>query len=126
MGGGLHAFADESIYATGDKRMYLLCAIIFEDGPADGLDALVSVKPKGAAKLHWRDVELLETLRRSGGVSGIRVSNARGEADPRLWVPDQVLGAFGDEIMGRPKSVRWSASWERVRQSVTRVDVPLR
>ena len=192
---GLRAYADESVYATGDHRMYLVCATVFGGGADTQLDAFASVKPKGAAKLHWRDmpvrlqtsslealasvahsstvivgapldgvrqergrrlclqtlipilegrginllamesrnptldqrdVELLDALRKRGHAGPIRLEHVRGEADVRLWVPDQILGAYGDEIVGRPKTQRWSDAWESVRESVERVDIPLR
>lgn len=43
-----------------------------------------------------KDVDMLINLRRSGALSFIDLDHAKGKDDPHLWVPDQLLGAFGD------------------------------
>lgn len=48
-----------------------------------------------------RDVAALFHLQRSGACLGMRVEHLPGDKDARLWIPDQVLGAYGDQRTGK-------------------------
>lgn len=50
----LAAFADESIRIAATKPMYLIGASIVPEG--SDLTPLEAILPKGAKKLHWRDL----------------------------------------------------------------------
>lgn len=53
-------------------------------------------------------------LRSSGALAPtLTLSHQFGNSEPRLWVPDQVVGAFGDSWTGSPQA--WSIISERVR-----------
>ena len=54
--GRIEAWGDESVRMTADPPMYLLGATVLMGDPWHLLDALEMVKPKGAQKLHWRDL----------------------------------------------------------------------
>ena len=68
--------------------------------------------------LDRRDVKLLDGLKGSKMVSGIRLEHVRGQDEPRLWVADQVLGAYGDSCTAAG-SAYWDSLEERV--SVTTI-----
>lgn len=82
----------------------------------DGIHRLVMESRNELA--DRRDVELVSALRSRKLVSSVRIEHVRGEFDPRLWYPDLVLGAFGDELcdVGQPDD--WLAAWQRAEQSV--------
>jgi hypothetical protein len=46
------------------------------------------------------------------GEFGIR--HVRGRDEPRLWVPDQVAGAYGDSLTGTGSTRPWNALAHRV------------
>lgn len=166
------AWGDESIRQSADgQSMYLMGACVCDSGEADVRRVLGTVKPKGAPKLHWRDmkrtlrnrsidaidamslshvvvaavpmsdwtnserarrkcmeqllpvleneygvdrfvlesrdkdqdkrdIRLVDALRSRKFVSDIRIDLKRGEEDARLWLPDQLLGAYGDSESG--------------------------
>ena len=68
--------------------------------------------------LDRRDVKLLDGLKGSKVVSGIRLEHVRGQDEPRLWVADQILGAYGD-FCTAAGSAYWDSLAERV--SVTTI-----
>ena len=136
-----------------------MCACVCDDTETETRQRLALLKPKGARKLHWRDMRpslrgkvvdamaamdidhvivaavpmsqwntaerarrkclerllpLLETeynvdtlvLERReisqdrNDIRPIRVELCAGETDARLWLPDQLLGAYGDAQAG--------------------------
>ena len=46
------------------------------------------------------DLDLMLHLRRSFKVGNIRLEHLAGSKDSRLWVPDQLLGIYGDVLKG--------------------------
>ena len=52
-------------------------------------------------------------LTRSGAIRSLRLSHVHGGGEPRLWVPDQVLGAYGDALAGDTRA--WEHLAHRVR-----------
>lgn len=46
------------------------------------------------------DIRFIDGLRSRGFISTIRVDLKAGETDARLWLPDQLLGAYGDAQTG--------------------------
>lgn len=166
------AWGDESIRQKGvAEHMYLMGACLCDVGEADVRSLLSQVKPKGAPKLHWRDmrkplcsqtikvienmglahivvtavpmtdwttterarrkclerllpvledeydverfvlesrgrdkdkkdIQLVDALHGRKYIDGIRVDHMSGSADARLWLPDQLLGAYGDSKAG--------------------------
>ena len=45
--------------------------------------------------LDKRDREMAVNLTRKGWLSNVTVAHQRGEDEPRLWIPDQIIGAKG-------------------------------
>lgn len=182
-----YAWADESVRMSADPPKYLLGATIFDADPYETLVDLERLKPKGARKLHWRDLgrkaqkssleiiarapqttsivvasplignkqerarrkclqemlailesqhvsklilesrkpalnskdnDFLFYLRRSGMVSRIEIEHMDGQDNPRLLIPDQILGAYGDltGAENAPDTLKraWNAVGERV------------
>lgn len=71
-----------------------------------------------------RDVEAAERMRAAGVISSIRVEHA-GPEEHGLWLPDQMLGAYGDVLCGTRGSSVWAAEWERALVSVDIIEVDL-
>ena len=71
-----------------------------------------------------RDVEAAERMRAVGAISSIRVEHA-GTEEHGLWLPDQMLGAYGDALCGARGSSAWAAAWERAFASVDVLGVKL-
>ena len=46
------------------------------------------------------DIRFIDGLRSRGFIGTIRVELRAGETDARLWLPDQLLGAYGDAQAG--------------------------
>lgn len=170
------AWGDESIRMVASPPMYLLAASFFDAEYERELSSLERIKPAGAKKLHWmdmnarlrraslsalaelpmshtivvatplngrkqerarrkaleallpaleargmtmlvlesrgrindrRDIELLLALRRQSALSGkLDISHKAGNEDSRLWIPDQILGVFGDAATASTNEAR--------------------
>ena len=60
------------------------------------------------------DAQTIEVARRSGTLPrGFWIRHVAGAADRRLWVPDQVIGALGDDLAGLETG--WLLIKDRVR-----------
>ncbi len=51
--------------------------------------------------------------RRSNVIGSLALSHVYGSDEPRLWVPDQVVGAYGDSLAGDARA--WEHLAHRVR-----------
>ena len=72
------------------------------------------------------DIEMVRALRSRRVIRDIRVDHvSSGERDPRLWMPNQVLGAVGDILRGAPGTAAWSRSWDEVDPHVSMLLAPL-
>lgn len=58
-----------------------------------------------------RDIRFVDSLRSSKLVTDLRIEHVRGSDEPRLWLPDQVLGAYGDYLCDEVPS----GDWEKAR-----------
>lgn len=63
--------------------------------------------------LDKRDVDCLMFARRTKSISRIDLAHVLGEEDSRLWMPDQILGAFGECARRPEKSPTWSDAWKK-------------
>lgn len=187
----MDAWGDESVRVVCTPPVYLLAATYREDGGELDASALEAMLPKGAHKLHWRDMSdaaraeateavaalgashtvvvacniatnkqerarrkcleallprleslgvdryflesrgakkdeqdmlMLGALRSAGLCRGIKIVHEEGYRDSRLWVPDQVLGAYGDMRSGVAKeSLR--DGWNLLSPSVNTVEI---
>lgn len=43
-----------------------------------------------------KDIRFIDALRSKHYIDALRIHITRGDSDARLWLPDQMLGAFGD------------------------------
>lgn len=61
-----------------------------------------------------KDQATLKAMRQGGAVpAAFTLSHEYGAGEPRLWVPDQVLGAYGDALEGDARA--WEHLAHRVR-----------
>ena len=188
------AYGDESIRMAGDPPFYMLGVCSLKNACEADLNALATIMPPGAKKLHWRDMSqglqrqslallanidcfdlvvvaspldgkkqerarrkcleallpLLEergvarvVLESRGSASDkldinyikyakgsrtirtINVGHASGANEPRLWIPDQIIGAMGDYITQTGNWRYWRKEWEKINPSIERIDIPL-
>lgn len=47
-----------------------------------------------------KDIRCWQSMRSKGMIETIRIVHAKGSSNPMLWIPDQVLGAYGDVLAG--------------------------
>lgn len=57
-----------------------------------------------------KDIRCWQSMRSKGMIETIRIAHAKGSSNPMLWIPDQVLGAYGDVLSG---GTRYSEFVER-------------
>ena len=88
---------------------------------AEGVTRLVMESRFPAA--NERDATHFRAMLRRGYISSIELHFADPATEHRLWVPDQILGAWGEETTCGPTP--WRHEWEALRDSVTVVNVPL-
>lgn len=91
------------------------------------LEALVrSLIERGARKLilesrndthDKRDREFLVSMRSKGEALTFSLDHVPGRDEPLLWVPDQILGAYG-EVVTKGANPRWRSSWDLISQSL--------
>lgn len=61
------------------------------------------------------DVDMVVALRNRRMIERIQVEHVKPDAgEPRLWVPDQVLGPIGDILCGSPDMSWWSKAWDKL------------
>ena len=72
-----------------------------------------------------RDRELLVSMRRKGEALNFDLEHVPGKDEPLLWVPDQILGAYG-EVITKGASRKWEDSWRRVERTLDVREVPTR
>lgn len=90
---------------------------------SEGVDTLVLESRREA--LDKRDRDCLLYARRSNAVHTIDIAHVVGEEDALLWMPDQILGAYGEGVRGLKAAGRWAEDWRKVMESVELVDVRL-
>ena len=69
-----------------------------------------------------RDRELLVSMRRKGEAFGFDLEHVPGKSEPLLWVPDQLLGAYG-EVITSGTNTRWKSVWEQLKRRIEIVEV---
>lgn len=190
----MDAWGDESVRVVCDPPVYLLAASYRLDGGELDASVLKALRPKGAKKLHWRDmgnkskveamgavaeicaqhtivmgcrmpknkqerarrkclelmlphleslgvsryvlesregpqdkadVALLLSLRAKGMCREIEIEHLKGSNDSRLWVPDQVLGAYGDMRCGVGEGSAFRSAWNALSTRVNTMEIML-
>lgn len=86
-------------------RRKCLAALFRELDGYDGLDRLIL--ESRTAQQDKRDRALFLRYRQRTKKGGFDIEHRSGQDAPELWVPDQVLGAYGDHLRGRDD--HWSA-----------------
>ena len=66
------------------------------------------------SRLDLRDVQLVDTIKSKQKGLSFSIHHVRGSEDPRLWVPDQVLGAYGDQLCLTELSDDWLEAWQQL------------
>ena len=79
------------------------------------------MESRGAAK-DKADVAFLLSLRAKGMCAGIDLAHEEGYRDSRLWVPDQVLGVYGDMRCGMASDAL-REPWNRLSPSVSTSEI---
>ena len=72
-----------------------------------------------------RDRELLVSMRRKSEAAEFDLEHIPGDSEPLLWVPDQILGAYG-EMVTKGINRRWAESWEIIDRTLNVCEVPAR
>ena len=66
-----------------------------------------------------KDIALLLALRTKGYVGKIDITHKPAEKEPRLWIPDQLLGAYGDRLCQSLGSDQWGDPWIHIQNDLT-------
>ncbi|NGM17648.1 hypothetical protein GMI70_06540 [Eggerthellaceae bacterium zg-893] len=76
-------------------------------------------------KKNKEDIELLLSMRRKKLARSIDISHEEAGKEPRLWIPDQILGAYGDVLCDGQGVNRWRGYWDQVSKSIRIVRIGL-
>ena len=76
--------------------------------------------------LDGRDRDCLLYARRANAVRSIDIAHVVGADDPRLWLPDQILGAYGESVRQLKAAEKWEDDWKSVMESIEVLGVKLR
>lgn len=72
-----------------------------------------------------KDIDFLLYLRRTDVIHTIDLQHASGKNDARLYIPDQILGAYGDIIAEKDDALVLKGAWKKVAESVTVIELAL-
>ena len=72
-----------------------------------------------------KDAALYRSMRKKGFISTIELDFADPAKEHRLWVPDQILGAYSDTAVGLQSAEVWKREWDTLKDSVTTVNASL-
>ena len=64
------------------------------------------------SRLDLRDVQLADAMKSKQRGLAFTIRHRRGFEDPRLWVPDQVLGAYVDQLCLSEFDDEWLHAWQ--------------
>lgn len=65
-----------------------------------------------------KDIELLLSMRRKGLIDEIEIAHKRAENEPKLWIPDQILGAYGDSLCETSGVKHWDNYWNDIERNI--------
>ncbi len=63
------------------------------------------------SSLDKRDIQLVDTIKSKHHGLAFAIHHRKGSEDPRLWIPDQVLGAYGDQLCLTELDDDWLCAW---------------
>ena len=72
-----------------------------------------------------RDIDLLQSMRRKIEAYSFRIDHCSGDEEPLLWVPDQILGAYGEVALSGPGR-RWRDTWEELEEGLEILEISAR
>lgn len=72
-----------------------------------------------------KDMALYRSMRRKGLINAIELDFASPEEEHRLWIPDQILGAYSDATLGLKSADSWRREWDALKGSVDTVRAEL-
>lgn len=76
-------------------------------------------------QLNSKDIELLDALRSKHAISAIGVDHAYADEEMSLWVPDIILGAYGDSLCGNSREI-WQRPWEAILPNLTILEAAIK
>lgn len=68
-----------------------------------------------------KDMALYRSMRKKGLINAIELAFASPEEEHRLWIPDQILGAYSDATVGSRSADSWRQEWDALKGSVSTV-----
>lgn len=74
-------------------------------------------------KMNRKDLAILPTLRSMGIISTIKLEHLLPNGEPRLWVPDQIVGAYGDLRFDPQISNDLREAWSLLEQKTAVVEL---
>ena len=107
-----------------------------ERGRRKALEVLLpALESKGVRQLNlesrWKqedqaDIDMVFALQNRKIVRDIKITHVSSQTpDPRLWMPDQILGAVGDILCGTGNPREWADAWKEVDKHVSILLAPL-
>lgn len=72
-----------------------------------------------------KDATHFRAMVRRGLVSSIELDFADPTAEHRLWIPDQILGAYAEDAASSKSSGAWKREWATLSGTITTIRVPL-
>lgn len=121
---GLHCMIAQSAYGGKQERARRKCleALLFtlEDWGCGQL--ILEAREERDNK---RDIALLLAMRAKHQIGDIIIRHQLGSVNPLLWLPDQIVGAYGDVVCKSPRADRWAREWGLIQPAleVIRVDI---
>lgn len=70
-------------------------------------------------QMDRKDIDMLQALKSKGVVPDMRLRHAHASDEPRLWVVDQILGAYGDWLCNDDAPHKWGNAWEEILSRLT-------
>lgn len=70
-------------------------------------------------QMDRKDIDMLQALKSKGAVPEMRLSHAHASDEPRLWVVDQILGAYGDWLCDDEAPRKWGDAWDEILGKLT-------
>lgn len=57
-------------------------------------------------------------------ISRIGIDHAFADEEPSLWIPDQILGAYGDSLCGNMHKT-WREQWEKIKEDTKKLEATI-
>lgn len=76
-------------------------------------------------RLDKLDRDCLMFARRANSIGNINLTHLRGEDDPHLWLPDQVLGAYGEHMRPTDNDIMQRVLWNEIARQISIVKLSL-